>query len=159
MKWCVALALSLWVAEARADSSVESVAPPTSAVGGGVGFPGIVHVDYQRWIGKHTFVELGLTPLLLHNVVSVGLNQELRLSPSSWKTEHGLAVGAEWMHIVNIGGIAGGPGVQLGYQFRRGWFGMSVSGWVGQAVGGEFSGEGLQSTNVTLWAVKRTKQP
>ena len=147
MKCCVALGLILGLSEARADDSAAPLEAPRSAIGGGVGFPGLIHVDYQRWLGKGTFVELGLTPMLLHNVGAVSINQEFNLTANSSRVDHGIAVGAHWVHIVNIGGIAGGPGVRLGYQFRTRGFGISLSSGFVSNLGTD--------TRITFWRVKR----
>ena len=155
MKWLAALAFILGTADARADGSGAPLESPRSAIGGGVGFPGLIHVDYQRWLGSGTFVEVGLTPLGLHNVGAVSINQELNLAPNSARVDHGVTVGVHWVHIVNIGGIAGGPGVRLGYQFRTRRFGVSLSSGSVTTVGGEFAGEGGFDTRLTLWRVKR----
>lgn len=158
MKWFAAVVFGLCCSVAKADSVEPSVAQPQWAVGGGVGFAGLVHVDYQRWIDDRSFVEVGLTPLLLHNVVSVAFNQELPLASGSGQSEHGLTVGATWVHVVNMGIIVGGPGARLGYQFRRGGFGASVSGGAGVALGAENRGYVIPDARITLWQVKRSSQ-
>ena len=155
MKCCVALGLILGISEARADEGAAPLEAPRSAIGGGVGVPGLIHVDYQRWLGKGTFVELGLTPMLLHNVGAVSINQEFNLTPNSSRVDHGIAVGAHWVHVVNIGVIGGGPGVRLGYQFRTRGFGVSLSSGVVRAVGGESAGDTGTDTRITFWRVKR----
>lgn len=89
---------------AAAESDPSTLAPPRSALGGGIGYMGVVHIDYQRWVAERTSIEVGLTPLLVHNVVAVGVTQHIRLAPAATTSDTSLVLTGMWMHIVNMGG-------------------------------------------------------
>ena len=95
-------------------SDSDSLDPTRSAFGAGVGFTGLLHIDYQRWMTEQTSFEVGLTPLILHNVVAVAVTQHFNLPSSTKSFDTNLVVSGMWMHIVNMGGIAGGPGMRMG---------------------------------------------
>ena len=135
---------------ALANSDSDKLDPPRSAIGCGVGFTGLLHIDYQRWITGHTSFEVGLTPLLLHNVVVVAVTQHINIASSATN----LVSSGMWMQIVNMGGIAGGPGVRVGVEHMNQRFGFSLAGGPAIAIGGEFHGDLLGDARLTFWKVK-----
>ena len=138
-------------AEEVADQSTS----PNYAVGGGVGFAGLLHVDYQRWVATNTSIELGLTPLLLHNVVALAFTQHINLAPANGSTNHNFLVSGMAVSVINIGGIMTGPGVRIGYEMLTKRFGISLTAGPAIAIGGEFGGQILPDARLTLWRVKR----
>ena len=143
---------------ASAESAPGTLAPPRSALGGGIGYTGIVHIDYQRWVADRTSIEVGLTPLLLHNVVAVGVTQHIRLAPAATTSDTSIVLTGMWMHIVNMGGIAGGPGARVGVEHLWQKFGISLATGPAVALGGEFHGDILVDARLTLWRLKRMPQ-
>ena len=135
---------------ALANSDSVKLDLPRSAIGWGVGFTGLLHIDYQRWMADHTSFEVGLTPLVLHNVVAVAVTQHINIAPSATN----LVLSGMWMQIVNMGGIAGGLGVRVGVEHMNQRFGVSLAGGPSIAIGGEFHGDLLGDARLTFWKVK-----
>ena len=132
----------------------DSLDPTRSAFGAGVGFAGLLHIDYQRWMTEQTSFEVGLTPLIVHNVVAVAVTQHFNLPSSTKSFDTNLVVSGMWMHIVNMGGIAGGPGMRMGLEIINQRFGVSLAGGPAIAIGGEFDGDLLGDVRLTFWKVK-----
>ena len=135
-------------------SDSDSLDPTRSAFGAGVGFAGLLHIDYQRWMTEQTSFEVGLTPLIVHNVVAVAVTQHFNLPSSTKSFDTNLVVSGMWMHIVNMGGIAGGPGMRMGLEIINQRFGVSLAGGPAIAIGGEFDGDLLGDVRLTFWKVK-----
>ena len=135
---------------ALATGDSDKLDPPRSVIGWGVGFTGLVHIDYQRWMADYTSFEVGLTPLVLHNVVAVAVTQHINIAQSATN----LVLSGMWMQIVNMGGIAGGPGVRVGVEHMNQRFGVSLAGGPATAIGGEFHGDLLGDARLTFWKVK-----
>ncbi len=150
-----ACAWLLSLAPAHANTDPGKLESPRYAIGGGIGFAGLVHVDYQKWVTDNHSIEVGLTPLLLHNVAALAVNQHINMAPSSTSAEHNLVVGATYVGIVNLGGVAAGPGVRVGYELLMRRFGFSLTGGPGIVLGGQFSGDLLPDVRLTLWGVRR----
>ena len=136
---------------AFANSDSDKLDPPRSAIGCGVGFTGLLHIDYQRWMTDHTSFEVGLTPLVLHNVVAVAVTQHINIASSATSSDTNLVLSGMWMHIFNLGGIAGGPGARVGVERMGQRFGVSLAGGPAIAIGGEFNGDLLGDARLTLW--------
>ena len=131
----------------------QSTLPPRYAIGGGLGWTGMIHVDYQNWITEKTSVELGLTPLLLHNVLLVSANRHIEISKTP-STNRNLLVSGSYLGIANIGFIYNGVGVRVGYESLKNRVGYSL-------VGGPFvrldiaDSQPMLDVRATVWWIKR----
>ena len=141
-----------------AQANDDSLPPLKSAIGGGVGFAGLLHIDYQRWVASNTSIELGLTPMVLHNVVAGAVTQHIPLNANTKSVNTNLVLSGMWVHIINMGGIAGGPGFRAGIEALGKRYGASLAGGPAIAIGGEFDGTLLVDARLTLWRVKRHKK-
>lgn len=115
-----------------------------------MGFTGLLHVDYQNWVGKKTSIEIGLTPLLLHNVLLVAANH--RIGQSNYNKNP--IVSGAYLGITNMGFTFNGVGGRVGWEALGEEVGFSI-------VGGPFVGVGdgsfrpLVDVRVTAWGVHR----
>ena len=133
--------------------------PPRFAVGGGLGFISLLHLDYSHWVGSNTSVELGLTPLLFLNVGVLGLTRHVLLS-SSASTERNLVVSGIVTGLYGImdGSPAVGPGARVGYEWLGEHVGVSTTLGAIYLVGkGDSLGEGdfAPDVRLTMWFVRR----
>ena len=139
--------------------AADSMDPPRLAVGGGVGFIGLLHVDYSHWVARNTSVDLGLTPLIYLDVGGLGLTQHVPFS-SSASSEHNLVVSGMVTGLVGImdGSPAVGPGARAGYEWLGEHLGVSATLGAVYVVGqGDSLGEGDVAPDVrlTMWFVWR----
>ena len=140
---------------AFAENEPRKLDSPESAFGGGVGFTGLLHIDWHRWVSDHTSIELGLTPMLLHNVASIAVTQHIDVAPSVESIDHNLVVSGTVVGIANIGGILVGPGMRAGYELWTQRFGISLAAGPSIAIGGEFNGDLFGDARLTVWTVTR----
>ncbi len=167
------VALCVWsvtLSPAFAKDEPSDLDPPRATIGGGVGFVGLLHVDYQRWVKDHTSIEVGLTPMILHNVAAVALTRHIDMGQGGSGDQH-LLVSGTLGGMVNLAGVAAGPGVRVGYERLTGRFRVSLAAgaivaihrvefwpmggdvpWIDR---GEFAGKIIPDVRLTFWAVKR----
>ncbi len=138
--------------------ATSAYAAPKSAIGAGVGFPGLLHVDYQHWVKPQTSIEVNLTPLVLLNVGVVGVNHHIPLS-SSTPQDHNLLVSGNVMTLVGMmdGSPAFGVGGRVGYEWFLKHVGFSVAAGPSllQTTGGPVRLQPLVGGRLTMWYVKR----
>jgi hypothetical protein len=148
------LAFYLWlgaIGNAYAADSI-NLQPPKFTIGGGLGMVGMLHLDYNHWVGPKTSVEFGLTPLLFLNFGVVGISQHLPLS-SSASSNHNFVVSATvaGMHGIMDGLPAAGPGARIGYEWFGEGFGISFTAGAAYLIGTSV----IPDARLTLWYVKR----
>ena len=137
---------------ANSDEQQEASAA-RAAFGVGIGYPSLLHLDYQRRMMNNMSWEIGLTPMLMHNVVSIAVTKHVDLN-STASSDTDFLVSGMWTHIVNIGGIAGGPGVRVGVERMSQRSGYSLTGGPLVVIGGEFNGDLLFDIRLTRWKLK-----
>ena len=142
--------------QAVAQDDSGELEPPRSAFGGGVGFMGLLHIDYHRWVADDMSIEVGLTPLFMLNVASAGATRHINLAPSA-SNDHNLVVSAVVVGIVGImdGTPAFGPGVRVGYEWLARRVGISLAGGPVVFVGPRSIGVLAPDVRLTVWGVKR----
>ena len=138
--------------------STAAHATPKNAFGVGVGFPDMLHLDYQQWIKPKTSIEVNLTPLVMLNIATVGLNHHIPLSASATQ-DHNLLISGNVMTLVGMmdGSPAFGVGGRVGYEWFLKHVGFSVAGGptLLQTTGGPTRLESLVGGRLTLWFLKR----
>lgn len=98
---------------------------PKYTLGGGPGFIHLLHVDYSRWIKEDLSLGFSLTPLLMLNVATIGVNKHVSLLQKG-KMEHNFLVSGGVTGIVGImdGSPAIGPNGRVGYEWLGERFGF-----------------------------------
>jgi hypothetical protein len=139
------------VNSAHAEESSGMAPHPNYGIGGGVGFTSLLHIDYQNWINEKSSIEVGLTPMLLHNVLLVAYNHHINLKTEGTRT-HNLVASGGYLGIANLGFIFNGVGARVGYEIlgdKRG-FSLVVGGFVSPD-----ELKALPSVRLTIWGLKR----
>ena len=91
--------------------------------------------------------------MLMHNVAAIAVTKQLELS-SSESFDTSFILSGMWTHLVNIGGIAGGPGLRIGVERVSNRSGYSFTGGPLVVVGGDFNGDILFDLRLTFWKLR-----
>lgn len=151
---CALVCLAPSVGWSDADSSARS--PVNHSLGAGIGWVGMVHVDYSRGLREGWRVEAGLTPLLVLNVGVVGATRYVPLH-STARAEHNLLMTGTVGGIVGIldGTPAFGPGGRLGAERVSDKVGIAVTAGGLVVVGADLDVSPLPDVRLTLSRVWR----
>jgi len=109
-------------------TAAEGEAYSKTAIGGGVGFMTLMHLDYRSWIEPDRSIEFTLTPLLMLNVGVVSFNKHVPL-PSSASAKQSLVLSGTVTGLVGImdGSPAFAPGLRAGYDVFHKNLGITLS--------------------------------
>jgi hypothetical protein len=159
---CLAALCMFWAGTAHAHPEevehVPSVASPQSAVGGGVGALGLLHVDYRRWITPGYSVEALVSPVLVWNLGLVGLTRHVPVS-STPKVQRNVVFSATAGGVVFICcGTYGAVGGQLGYEWLSKTRGLGIGVTAGALYLPKVWPEDLgllPDVRITVWRIRR----
>jgi len=133
-----------------------SLPPVRHSLGAGVGFVGLVHVDYSRGLAEGWRLDAGLTPLLVLNVGVVGATRLLPIGTDA-HAQYNLLLSGTVGGIVGMmdGTPAAGPGARIGIERVSKHVGLSVAAGGLAVVGQGLNVSPLPDVRLTLCRVWR----